>query len=363
MKKCICLLLCLVFLVGCGTAAPAVEVPPAEIAPSEETPVVPEPTAEPEPVFIPCEDGRARPSNSGVLRVIGGDLCDQNGESVMLRGVSSYGLPMAEGFINEPLFEELSREDGVNVFRLAMYTWGVGTVGYCTGGDQERLRQNIRDGVALAAKSDMYAIVDWHVLQDGDPNTYIDEASAFFSQMAEEFADCNNVLYEICNEPNGVEWDDIKSYAEVIIPIIREKDPDSVIIVGTPNWSQRLDEAAADPLPFDNILYTLHFYSATHKEELRAIAKTAREAKLPVFVTEYGVTASSGGFPRDLEEADRWIDFLEEENISYCMWSFSKVAEPCSAIRSSCLKYSGFTDEDYTETGLWLMDTLSRHGA
>lgn len=45
------------------------------------------------------------------------------------------------------------------------------------------------------------------------------------------------------------------------------------------------------------------------------------------------------------------------------MWSFSKVAEPCSAIRSSCLKYSGFTDEDYTETGLWLMDTLKQRGA
>lgn len=363
MKKCVCLLLCLVFLAGCGAAAGEQNAPAAEPVQPSETPAASEPTAEPEPAFIPCEDGRDRPSNSGVLRVIDGKLCDQSGESVMLRGVSSYGLPMAEGFVNEPLFEELAREDGVNVFRLAMYTYGVGTVGYCTGGDQERLKQDIRDGVALAAKSDMYAIVDWHILQDGDPNTYIDEASAFFSQMAEELADCNNVLYEICNEPNGVEWASIKSYAEVIIPVIREKDPDSVIIVGTPNWSQRLDEALADPLAFDNILYTLHFYSASHKEELRAVAKAARDEDIPVFVTEYGVTADSGGFPRDLEEADRWIEFLEQENISYCMWSFSKVAEPCSAIRSSCRKYSGFTEEDYTETGLWLLDTLRRYGA
>ena len=82
---------------------------------------------------------------------------------------------------------------------------------------------------------------------------------------------------------------------------------------------------------------------------------------LPVFVTEFGVTAASGGHPRDLESADLWIDLLEQENISYCMWSFSKVAEACSAIRSTVPKYSGFAPEDYTETGLWLLDTLAKH--
>ena len=43
------------------------------------------------------------------------------------------------------------------------------------------------------------------------------------------------------------------------------------------------------------------------------------------------------------------------------MWSFAKAAEACSAIRSTVPKYSGFTEEDYTETGLWLLDTLARH--
>lgn len=308
------------------------------------------------------DDGRDRPSSCGALQVKDGKLCSQDGVPVMLRGVSSYGLSMAESFINEPLFEELSRDVGINVFRMAMYTWGMGIVGYCTGADQERLKQDIRNGVEYAKMQDMYVIIDWHILQDGNPNTYIEEAKLFFAEMAQTYCDYNNVLYEICNEPNGVQWEDIKSYAEVIIPIIREYDPDSVIIVGTPTWSQEVDKPLADPLEFDNLMYTLHFYSATHKDDLRNAAQAASQAGLPIFVTEYGVTAASGGLPRDLEEADKWIEMLEQENISYCMWSFSKVAEACSAIVHTSLKYSGFTEEDYTLTGKWLLETIAAHG-
>ena len=145
-----------------------------------------------------------------------------------------------------------------------MYTYGKGAIGYCTDGDKERHKEDIIRGVDLARDEDMYALVDWHILSDGDPNRYADEAERFFDEMAERFCDYDNVLYEICNEPNGVDWPTVKAYAERIIPVIRAKDPDSVIIVGNPDWSKDLRSVAADPLEFDNILYTLHFYAATH---------------------------------------------------------------------------------------------------
>ena len=279
----------------------------------------------------------------------------------MLRGVSSNSLITAESFLNEPLFRELAQDDGVNLFRLAMYTYGVGIVGYCTGGDKDRHVQDIARGVELAEEEDMYALIDWHILSDGNPNAYLDEAKLFFAEMAETYCGCSNVLYEICNEPNGVDWPTVKAYAEEIIPVIRERDPDSVIIVGNPDWSKDLESVAADPLAFDNILYTLHFYSATHGQDLRDMTERLSQSGLPIFVSEFGVTASNGGFPRDLESADAWIALLEQENISYCMWAFSKAPEPCSAIRSSALKYSGFSAEDYTKTGLWLLDTLAKY--
>ena len=207
----------------------------------------------------------------------------------------------------------------------------------------------------------MYVLIDWHILSDGDPNRYIEDAKPFFAEMAEKYCDYNNVLYEICNEPNGVDWPCVKEYAEQIIPVIREKDPDSVIIVGNPGWSTDLVNVAADPLAFDNILYTFHFYAATNGQDSRDMLEAVSQQGLPIFVTEYGVTASTGRHPRDLDSADQWIDLLERENISYCMWSFSKAPEACSAIRSGVFKYNGFEKEDYSETGLWLLDTLAEH--
>ena len=309
------------------------------------------------------KDGRARPSSCGELQVIEGRLCDQKGNPAMLRGVSTHDLITTESFINDDLFCELSEEYGVNVVRLAVYTYGVGVIGYCTKGDKDRYKQNVANGVAYAKAHDMYAIIDWHILSDGDPNRYLDDAKAFFGEMAEQYRDQNNVLYEICNEPNGVDWQTVKRYAEEIIPIIREKDPDSVILVGNPDWSKDLRSVAADPLSFGNVMYTLHFYAATHGQEYRDMLAEVRKAGLPVFVTEYGVTASSGGLPRDLESADLWIDLLERENVSYCMWALSKAPEACSMVRSTVPKYRGFAHDDFTETGLWLLETLKKQNA
>ena len=308
-----------------------------------------------------CEDGRARPSVCGRLQVADGKLCDEHGEPVMLRGVSLNGLLTGEKYLDPELFRELARERCVNLVRLAMYTYGTGSVGYCTGGDKARHKEDIALGVDCARQADLYVLIDWHILSDGDPNSYLEEAKAFFSEMAERFREDNCVLYEFCNEPNGVDWPAVKRYAETVIPVIREKDPDAVIIVGNPDWSKDLRSAAADPLDFDNILYTLHFYAATHGQEHRDMTRELSRLGLPIFVTEFGVTASNGGFPRNLEEADAWIELLEEEKISWCMWSFSAAPEPCSALRSSVLKHSGFTEEDFNSTGRWLLDTLQKY--
>ena len=313
-----------------------------------------------QPVYAPS-DWFEDEGEDGPEALIGWTLCGEDGRPVMLRGVSINGLIASESFINETLFEELSRDAGVNLFRLAMYTYGVGIIGYCTNGSRERYHEDLAKGIEYAKKQDMYVIVDWHILKDGDPNTYVDKAKVFFAEMAETYRDYDNVLYEICNEPNGVDWAAVKRYAEEVIPVIREKDPKAVIIVGNPDWSKALYDVAADPLDFDNILYTLHFYSATHGDKYREMTEKLSKEGLPIFVTEYGVTAASGDHPRDLESADKWIELLEQENISYCMWSFSKVAEASAAVRSTVPKYSGFVREDYTETGLWLLDTLAKH--
>ena len=276
----------------------------------------------PEPV-IPTQERDVAPSTCGALRVEGAQLVAEDGAPVQLRGVSTHGLAWFPQFVNEDCFRQLHDEWGASVVRLAMYTAESG--GWCTDGDRDQLRALIDTGVQAATAADLYVIVDWHILSDNDPNTYRDDAVAFFDEMSARYAGQNNVLYEICNEPNGATtWQDVKDYAASVIPAIRANAADAVILVGTPTWSQRVDEAAADPITgFDNLMYTLHFYAATHKDDLRATLATAVEDGLPVFVSEFGICDASGNGTIDEGQADEWVALLDRLGISYVMWSLS----------------------------------------
>ena len=303
--------------------------------------------------------GMAFPSTSGALHVEGTQLVDSKGNAVQLKGISTHGLAWFPKYVNEDSFRQLRKEWNVNVIRLAMYTAEYG--GYNTGGNKEALKNLIRKGVKYATNQDMYVIIDWHILSDHNPNTYKKEAKKFFAQMSKEFANHNNVIYEICNEPNGsTSWRQIKSYAEEIIPVIRSNDSDAIIIVGTPNWSQKVDQAAKNPITTSkNIMYALHFYAATHKESLRNTMVSAIQAGLPVFVSEYGISDASGNGAIDKKQANQWVKTMNQYGVSYVAWNLSNKNEASSIIKSSSNKTSGFTKSDLSESGKWLYSMLT----
>lgn len=308
---------------------------------------------------INSADSLATPATCGALHVEGTQLTDENGNPVQLKGISTHGIAWFPGYVNAECFKQLRDEWNVNVIRLAMYTAEYG--GYCADGSKTDLEKLINEGVEYATRNDMYVIIDWHILSDNNPNTYIDEAKNFFSKMSKNYADYNNVIYEICNEPNGgTSWNEVKSYAETIIPVIRENDEDAIILVGTPNWCQYVGQAAADPITgYDNIMYSLHFYASTHTDWLREDMAEAVAAGLPIFVSEYGLSEASGDGRVDTYQADLWAAAMDELNISYVAWNLSNKNESSSILKSSCTKTSGFTTEDLNEAGKWLYGILT----
>ncbi|MFR7374917.1 MAG: glycoside hydrolase family 5 protein [Roseburia faecis] len=300
-------------------------------------------------------------ASAGRLHVKGTKLVDKKGHEVQLRGVSTHGLSWYPQYVNDKCFAQLHDKWGANVVRLAMYTEEYN--GYCSGDAKNRsdLKKLIKKGVKLAKKHKMYVIVDWHILSDGNPNSHKKEAKAFFREMSREFKGYNNVIYEICNEPNnGTSWKEIKSYAKSVISTIRKNDKKAVIVVGTPTWSQDVDQAAADPIKGDNIMYALHFYAATHKTDLRNKMTAAINKGLPVFVTEYGICDASGNGVIDKKEADRWIQTMDEYGVSYIAWNLSNKQESSSIIKSSCPKVSGFKKSDLSDEGKWLYSMLRK---
>ncbi|MBQ4146107.1 MAG: cellulase family glycosylhydrolase, partial [Clostridia bacterium] len=158
----------------------------------------------------------------------------------------------------------------------------------------------------------------------------------------------------------GVSWQQVKSYAEEVIAVIRENDEDAVIIVGTPNWSQYVDQAAADPITTsDNIMYALHFYAATHTDDLRNKMKNAVNNGLPVFVSEYGICDASGNGGINYDQANKWVKAMDDLGISYIAWNLSNKNETSAILKSSCNKTSGFGQNDLSDSGKWLYETLT----
>src|SRR5690606_35997848 len=251
-------------------------------------------------------------------------------------------------------------EWGADVVRLSMY---VQEGGYET--DPEGFTEKVSALIDEVSERGMYVIVDWHMLTPGDPNENLDGAREFFAEIAERHAAKDNVLYEIANEPNGVGWKEIKGYAEEVIPVIRGADPDSVVLVGTRAWSslgvsEGSDEreVVEDPVDADNIMYTFHFYAASHDQEyLAALDRASQE--LPVFVTEFGTQDSAGEGENDFAMAQRYLDLMAERDIGWTNWNFSDdhrsgaVFEP-----GTCDAGGPWTGDALKPAGAWVQERI-----
>ena len=296
----------------------------------------------------------ARPSVNGKLHVEGNALADASGNIVQLRGVSTHGLTWYPDYLNENLFSQVTHDWNCNMFRLAMYA----NI-YCSDKKEESYTL-LKRGIEAAVKADAYVLVDWHMLEYGNPNDQVTQAKEFFERITKEYADCPNLLFEICNEPNGpTDWSDVLEYAGQVIPVIRKNIPDSVIVVGTPEYDKNLAGALLRPLPFDNVTYVLHFYASTHHEGLRGELEAALNAGLPVFISECGICEADGNGSIDFDSAAEWFTMLNEHKISYAIWSLSDKDEASAFFKPGFDPNSTIRDEDLTTSGLWVKEVVS----
>ena len=288
---------------------------------------------------------------NGWLSVDGNKLINERKENIQLKGLSSHGIQWFDGLYTRENLERLKKNWGINVFRVAMYS-DPEADGYVKNRD---LINKVYEIVDNAIDLNLYVIVDWHILKDNNPTTYKEEAKEFFAQVAAKYADKPNVLYEICNEPNGdgVKWEEnVKPYATELIGVIREKSPRSLVIVGTPDFDRDLRPVGRAPLEFENIMYALHFYAGSENGVLRDKIDEFREEKnLAVFVTECGITDYTGDGELHDENFKTWADYLNEKGISWVYWSFSNKDEGSALLKP-----------EYTDFTLDFSDYLSESG-
>ena len=293
----------------------------------------------------------------GALGVNGSHIVDQNGNVVSFAGNSfswSNTYYEAEEFYNADVVKWLQDDWGSTIVRAAMGVDAVSGYFDFPVANFDRITTVIDAAIA----NDMYIIIDWH---SHHAELYQAEAIEFFRMMAQRYGHNPHVIYEIYNEPIHVSWSNtVKPYAEAVISAIREIDPDNLIIVGTPTWSQDVDIASLDPIQgFDNIAYTLHFYAATHGESLRQKAQTAIDNGLPLFVTEWGTVEATADGPVNELETERWIAFLRENDLSHCNWSLTGKDEGATITLPGSNPRGGWSDSDLSESGRLAKEIIS----
>lgn len=338
-----------------SSLAPPGDNPPAPAAPSP-APVTTEQTPTQAAPLTPAAPGAWQPPASldpstpvglhGQLRVEGTNLVDQSGAPVQLKGISTMWLNWEDRYSTSKAGLQWMRDNwNITLYRAAM---GVEPDGaYLT--NPERALSQLRQVVHNAIDLGVYVLIDWH-----DHNAHLNQAEsiAFFSQIAEEFGHFPHVLYETFNEPEQIDWaTQIKPYHEAVVPAIRAKDPDNIIILGSRQWSQRVDEAAQSPVAGTNLAYTVHFYACDHQDQQRSEAQAAYDAGLALFVTEWGATPADGGASSPTvcaDAAQAWHDWMDERNIGWAAWKLDGCGD------SSCLFNSDAAPQDGGWTEQWL---------
>ena len=300
----------------------------------------------------------------GQLKVVGTQLQDQNGNPVQLKGVSSQWLNYESMTFPEskPAIQYARDHWKLSVIRAAM---GVdvagGYLGTGTGAnaDQATMLSKVNTIIQNAIDLGIYVIVDWHTSDavTSSGSSQATQASTFFTNIAQQYGDKPNVIYEDYNEPNRVTWAQIKPYHQTVVAAIRAVDPDNLIVLGTPTYSQDVDIAAGDPLTGTNLLYTLHFYACTHGQSLINKANTAISMGLPLFVTEFGATPADGGVsPKDNDvcepETNVWFAWMAQNNISGASWKLDQCTDS-SCILTADAPIDGPWTDNYltTDTG------------
>src|SRR3990172_2958190 len=260
----------------------------------------------------------------GLLRTEGNRLVDKDGNPVVLRGMSLFWSQWMAQFYNYDCVEWLRDDWKCTVVRASM---GIESGGYLTNPLAEDAK--IRTVIDACIDLGIYVIIDWH---DHNAHNHRQQAIDFFEDIAFTYGEEPNIIYEIYNEPTQVSWNNVvKPYADSLARHIRAIDPDNLIIVGTPTWSQDVDIAALSPLSYDNLAYALHFYAATHKQSLRNKATTALNRGIALFVSEFGTSESSGTGVLDSLEVERWLKFLTDNKLSWCNWSIADKDETSAA--------------------------------
>lgn len=305
----------------------------------------------------------------GRVQATGGKIKNQAGNAnVQLRGPSLYWSEDLGG----PLYTQSTVDwfvdnMDISVIRAAMaikyYDYektklvgASGNFGYLSDNNANAKaiqKARIKAVVDAAILNDIYVIVDWHSHNAEEEQS---AATAFFTEMANEYANVPNIIWEVFNEPVYQSNDAIYNYAAAVIQAIRGTGNQNLVLVGSREWSKLPGEIAGHSnalhTRFTNVGYTFHFYAASHtggaSNSIAGSANSAVSKGAAVFASEWGTTNFDGKTNVSASESQSWLSYLDANSIGHCNWAVlgnsdasSMFTSVVGGLKTSSLSQSG----------------------
>lgn len=173
--------------------------------------------------------------------------------------------------------------------------------------------------VDWAEKQELYVLIN-PVLHQADNNNYRqfsvtdDSLEKTLELIVEKLKNHDHVLYGTGAEPNTRTNDAMWHEKQLgLIENIRQKSPDSIIVVNGNFYGRNLEYYANNPFEYDNILYSLHYYVGDSDKDInfkKCSLPYGKDFPITFFVEEFGgVVQKDFGSKVDLQ----CIKYLSDE--------------------------------------------------
>ncbi len=246
------------------------------------------------------------------LSTSGSKIIDSDGNQVVLHGVNRSGLEYDKNGngMSQTEFDYMCQNWQAKIIRIPFNQEWIMT--------DESYNNFLDEVIGWIKNNGAYIILDlqWQNTTVKIPRIPDTSAVTMWKKLALRYKDDPAILYDIHNEAHDVGFDEWRDRASQIIAGIRSVHAKALILVSGLNWANDIGVWARNPLPYDNIVYSLHVYpwfsNATKFDELVGNYSD----QIPVFVGEFGGYVENAAWGRQL------MAYLNEEGLGWTAWSW-----------------------------------------
>lgn len=302
----------------------------------------------------------------------GNKLVGSDGKDIVITGIGTHSLSEYNNLYTPEVMKTLIY-NGINCIRISVYlsdnqfikSSGRTSLGWLNHSDE--LKRIINELIEVATESGLYIILDWHSFHakdGGDVTQYTAEQQEFFTYFSNKYANKDNIIYELHNEPYKNTASELLDGVKKCASIIRNNNPDAVLITGHGSDGTWVMNSLFNETNNLNIFISPHLYTGEQNVDF---IKDCIRSTAPIFVTEWGNSSLSGDDTPNDTMAQAMFDYCHQEGISYCLWKLTYQAMDTAILNydnnraTYSYGYGGWRNSDLSHNGKFYFKNIKKY--